>query len=77
MTDIDSSATNDVFVTSRYAELVENPIMYSSQTILHLQLTEWKLTFILRLENYGGSITPEMKTMTAQKIFGKNKFYKI
>jgi hypothetical protein len=52
MTDIDSSATNDVFVTSRYAELVENPIMYSSQTILHLQLTEWKLTsaFILRLE---------------------------
>jgi hypothetical protein len=29
MTDIDSSATNDVFVTSRYAELVENPIMYS------------------------------------------------
>jgi hypothetical protein len=50
MTDIDSSATNDVFVTSRYAELVENPIMYSSQTILHLQLTEWKSAFILRLE---------------------------
>jgi hypothetical protein len=29
MTDQDPSATSDTFVTSRYAELVENPIMYS------------------------------------------------
>jgi hypothetical protein len=29
MTDQDASATSDTFITSRYAELVENPIMYS------------------------------------------------
>jgi hypothetical protein len=29
MTDLDASATSDVFTTPRYAELVENPIMYA------------------------------------------------
>jgi hypothetical protein len=33
MTDQDP-ATSDTFITSRYAELVENPIMYSGYTTL-------------------------------------------
>jgi hypothetical protein len=42
MTDLDASATSDVFTTPRYAELVENPIMYANQTIPLLLLMEWK-----------------------------------
>ena len=29
MIDLDTTATTDVFTTSRYAELVENPVMYA------------------------------------------------
>jgi predicted metalloprotease with PDZ domain len=73
MTDIDSSDTNDVFVTSRYAELVENPIMYSKPD--HTSFTVDGMEINISVYSPSGkitaeSITPEMKTMmTAQKNF--------
>ena len=73
MTDLDASKTNDLFVTSRYAELVENPIMYAKPdyttfTIdgMEILIGVYSPTGIVTAE----SITPEMKTMmTAQKTF--------
>lgn len=73
MTDKDSSASSDTFVTSRYAELVENPIMYSkpdhtSFTVdgMEIQIAVYSPTGKYTAE----SITPAMKTMmTAQKRF--------
>lgn len=73
MTDIDASETNDVFVTSRYAELVENPIMYSKPD--HTSFTVDGMDINISVYSPTGkvtaeSITPEMKTMmTAQKNF--------
>jgi predicted metalloprotease with PDZ domain len=73
MTDQDSSLTVDVFNSSRYSELVENPIMYSkpdhtSFTIdgMEIQIAVYSPTGKATAE----SITPTMKTMmTAQKRF--------
>ncbi|EIA10495.1 peptidase M61 [Flavobacterium frigoris] len=73
MTDIDASDTNDVFITSRYAELVENPIMYSKPDHtsfivdgMDINISVYSPTGKVTAE----SITPEMKTMmTAQKHF--------
>jgi len=73
MIDKDSTATNDLFVTSRYAELVENPIMYSKPNYtsfavdnMDIQIAVYSPTGKVTAE----SITPEMKTMmTAQKHF--------
>ena len=73
MTDQDSSTTNDLFVNSRYAELVENPIMYSKPDFttftvddMEIQIAVYSPTGKFTAE----SITPEMKTMmTAQKHF--------
>ncbi len=73
MIDQDSTATNDLFLTSRYAELVENPIMYSkpdyttfSVDDMEIQIAVYSPTGKITAE----SITPEMKTMmTAQKHF--------
>jgi len=73
MNDQDSSATNDLFVTSRYAELVENPIMYSKPDFttfkvddMEIQIAVYSPTGKITAE----SITPEMKTMMmAQKKF--------
>ena len=73
MTDQDVSTTNDLFVTSRYAELVENPIMYSKPDYtsfkvddMEIQIAVYSPTGKITAE----SITPEMKTMmTAQKHF--------
>jgi predicted metalloprotease with PDZ domain len=73
MTDQDSSTTNDLFVNSRYAELVENPIMYSKPDYttftvddMEIQIAVYSPTGKFTAE----SITPEMKTMmTAQKHF--------
>jgi len=73
MTDQDSSTTNDLFVNSRYAELVENPIMYSKPDYttftvddMEIQIAVYSPTGKYTAE----SITPEMKTMmTAQKHF--------
>jgi predicted metalloprotease with PDZ domain len=55
MIDLDASKTKDVFTTSRYATLVENPIMYAKPDYTAFTVQ---------------GITPEMKKMmTAQKNF--------
>jgi predicted metalloprotease with PDZ domain len=78
MIDQDTSTTNDVFVTSRYAELVENPIMYAKPD--YTTFTVDGMEILIAVYSPTGkvtaeSITPEMKTMvTAQKNFlGKIK----
>ena len=73
MTDADASETKDVFTTSRYAELVENPIMYAKQnkvtfTVngMEILLAVYSPTGVITAE----SILPDMKRiMTAQKTF--------
>ena len=73
MTDQDASTTSDVFVLSRYAELVENPIMYAKPDYttfsvegMDIQIAVYSPTGKITAE----SITPDMKTMmTAQKHF--------
>jgi predicted metalloprotease with PDZ domain len=73
MTDLDATNTNDVFLTARYADLVENPIMYSKPDYttfkvddMEIQIAVYSPTGKITAE----SITPEMKTMmTAQKKF--------
>jgi predicted metalloprotease with PDZ domain len=73
MTDLDTSTTADTFITARYAELVENPIMYSKPDYttftvdgMEIQISVYSPSGKVTAE----SITPEMKTMmTAQKTF--------
>lgn len=73
MTDQDSTDTGDLFITSRYAELVENPIMYSKPDYtsfrvddMDIQIAVYSPTGKITAE----SITPEMKKMMiAQKHF--------
>ena len=73
MIDQDASTTNDLFVTSRYAELVENPIMYAKPD--YTTFTVDGMEILIAVYSPTGkvtaeSITPEMKTMmTAQKNF--------
>ena len=73
MKDQDPTNTNDLFVTTRYAELVENPIMYSKPNYTTFAVDDMEIQFAV----YSPSgkitaevITPDMKTMmTAQKKF--------
>ena len=73
MIDTDTSATKDVFTTPRYAELVENPIMYAKPDYttfnvngMDIQIAVYSPSGKVTAE----SITPEMKKMmTAQKTF--------
>lgn len=73
MTDLDASTTADTFITTRYAELVENPIMYSKPD--YTTFTVDGMEILISVYSPSGkvtaeSITPEMKTMmTAQKTF--------
>jgi predicted metalloprotease with PDZ domain len=73
MTDEDASKTSDVFTTSRYAILVENPIMYSKPDYTTFNVNG--MDILIAVYSPTGkftaeSITPEMKTMmTAQKNF--------
>jgi predicted metalloprotease with PDZ domain len=73
MTDLDASATNDVFKTQRYAELVENPVMYAKPD--YTTFTVDGMEILIGVYSPTGkvtaeSITPEMKTMMiAQKTF--------
>jgi predicted metalloprotease with PDZ domain len=73
MIDTDSSDTKDVFVTSRYAELVENPIMYSKPNYTNFNVNGMDILISVYSPNgkiTAQSITPKMKTvMTAQKNF--------
>lgn len=73
MVDQDSSTTNDIFIKPRYAELVENPIMYSNPNFT--TFTVDGIEILIAVYSPTGkftaeSITPEMKTMMmAQKQF--------
>lgn len=73
MTDLDVSNTNDLFKTTRYAELVENPILYAKPdyTTFNIDGMEILIGVYSPTEKVTAeSITPEMKTMmTAQKNF--------
>ena len=73
MIDLDSSKTNDIFETSRYAELVENPIMYSKPDYTTFSINGMDILIAVYSPNgihTAESITPEMKKMmTAQKNF--------
>jgi len=73
MTDIDKSATVDVFKTSRYAELVEHPIMYSKPDFTTFTVDGMEITisvFSPTGKVKAADITPEMETMMrAQKKF--------
>lgn len=73
MTDLDAATTNDLFVTSRYAELVENPIMYSKPDYTSFKVDDMEIQIAVYSPTgkfTAESITPEMKTMmTAQKKF--------
>jgi predicted metalloprotease with PDZ domain len=73
MTDTDASATKDTFTTSRYATLVENPIMYAKPDYTTYNVNG--MDILIALYSPNGSfkaedITAQMKTtMTAQKNF--------
>ena len=73
MSDLDASKTKDVFVTDRYATLVENPIMYAKPD--YTTFTVQGMEILIAVYSPSGkvtaeSITPEMKKMmTAQKNF--------
>ncbi|WP_281297233.1 peptidase M61 [Flavobacterium limnophilum] len=73
MIDQDSSVTNDVFISSRYAELVENPIMYAKPDYTTFTVDDMEILIAVYSPTgkfTAESITPEMKTMmTAQKRF--------
>lgn len=73
MTDRDASATNDEFVTARYAELVENPIMYAKPDYTSFTVGGMEIQIVVYSPSgkvTAESITPEMKKMmTAQKTF--------
>lgn len=73
MTDQDPTNTNDLFVTSRYAELVENPIMYSKPNYTTFSIDNMEILIAVYSPTgkfTAESITPEMKTMMiAQKKF--------
>lgn len=73
MVDQDASATTDFFVTSRYAELVENPVMYAKPDYTSFTIDGMDILISVYSPNgkvTAESITSEMKTMiTAQKHF--------
>ena len=85
MTDEDASATQDVFKTSRYAELVEHPIMYSKPDYTTFKVDDMEILISVYSPNgkfKAADITPAMETMMrAQKKFlgpiNNNKKYAV
>lgn len=73
MIDKDSSATKDLFETSRYSELVENPIMYSKPDYTTFNVDGMEILIAVYSPTgkiSAESLTPDMKKMiTAQKQF--------
>lgn len=73
MNDSDASNTTDVFYTTRYASLVENPIMYSKPDFTEFMVDDMQI--IISVYSPTGKftakdITPNMETMMkAQKRF--------
>jgi len=73
MTDLDASATADRFSVSRYAELVENPVMYSKPDHTEFKINGMDILIAVYSPNgtvTAEAITPDLKEMmTAQKNF--------
>jgi predicted metalloprotease with PDZ domain len=73
MRDLDPANTIDLFVTSRYAELVENPIMYSKPNHTTFAVDDMEIQIAVYSPSgkiTAEDITPDMKTtMMAQKRF--------
>jgi predicted metalloprotease with PDZ domain len=73
MEDLDASKIKDVFATTRYATLVENPIMYAKPDYTTFNVQGMDILIAVYSPNglvTAESITPEMKKMmTAQKNF--------
>jgi predicted metalloprotease with PDZ domain len=73
MTDTDTSDTNDVFTMPRYAELLENPIMYAKQNSTLFNVNGMDIQIAVYSPNNlisAQDITPGLKkVMTAQKNF--------
>jgi predicted metalloprotease with PDZ domain len=73
LNDTDASNTNDVYNVVRYAELVENPIMYSKPDYTTFTINDMQIQIAVYSPNgthTAEGITPAMKTMmTAQKNF--------
>lgn len=73
LTDTDASADKDVFMTSRYAELVDHPIMYSKPDYTAFKVDDMDILISVYSPNgtyKAADITPAMETMMrAQKKF--------
>jgi predicted metalloprotease with PDZ domain len=73
MIDTDASTTKDVFYTPRYAELVENPIMYAKPDYTTFNVNGVDIQIVVYSPSgkvTAESITPAMKKMmSAQKTF--------
>jgi predicted metalloprotease with PDZ domain len=73
MIDQDSTATKDLFVSSRYSELVENPIMYSKPDYTTFNVDGMEILIAVYSPTgkiTAESLTPDIKKMiTAQKQF--------
>jgi predicted metalloprotease with PDZ domain len=85
MTDLDASAKADVFETARYAELVENPIMYSKKDVSTFTIQGMDILIAVYSPNgthSAESLTADMqRMMVAQKTFlgsfNANKKYSV
>lgn len=73
LTDVDASNTSDVFVTSRYNELVDNPIMYSKPDYTTFTVDGMEILFSVYSPNgkhTAAALSPDLeKCMRAQKTF--------
>lgn len=73
MTDLDKSNSKDVFETSRYTELVENPIMYSKPDYTTFNVSGMEILIAVYSpsgDHTAESLTPAIKKMiTAQKKY--------
>ena len=85
LTDLDASATSDVFELSRYAELVENPIMYAKKDVSTFTIQGMDILISVYSPNgthTAESLSADMKRMmNAQKTFlgsfNSNKKYSV
>lgn len=73
MIDTDPSLTNDIFLMPHYAELVENPILYSRPDYTNFTVDDMEILVAVYSPTgkiTANSLTPAMKSMiTAQKHF--------
>ncbi len=85
LTDTDPSTSADLFVTSRYNELVDNPIMYSKPNYTTFTVDGMEILFSVYSPNdkhTAKALTPDLeKMMRAQKAFlgpiNSNKKYTV